>query len=348
LHLTLAGQTEIIEELRRTVLSGKNFTVARAALEIRRADHPSTFYGVTLSLSPDLLYRLAELIPYLGVVVKVARLASGFLKDPKGTIESARYAPEALYRMFKHMDVMIDNFDSKAVLAAMMTDGTVKDAALAGRAYDVLLSKGIELKANKNAGVPTHEDLKWLTPEYIAWLEQQDPAALKKSQELWKEIKAQGLDQDLDAQPSVPTANLDTKVLETKKKALEKGFKDYVTAMDKAEATGDDAAVDKAQKALLETVDKYQVHRRRRHGLSPRRAIGKMTLIPSCAAKSFAKAVALFTVRRHYEFCGLITAAACNQELAMTCIPGRWIHRIDTTICRTHLGTDFAAPDYIL
>lgn len=230
----------------KALLAGEYVKLGRAAIVMPGSD---TIFNANLSISMAFFERLAGFIPYVGLALKIIRGVQSFLRDPKGTAESLLYTPEMLYHFVDNAGAIYDKLKGMSAkdiaLAFMSNDASTKEAVYAARLKKKLEKAGIKLPDGKPSGpMPSEAEL--------AWLNQQDPAAIAKAMELEKRLSELGLAPEEDPDAGPPTGKLDVAELETFQATIEAGFDEFLQARAAKEKNPDDPAAEAAVAAAAE------------------------------------------------------------------------------------------------
>jgi hypothetical protein len=262
IHLTLPDKANLASGLKKAFLDGSFVPIAGCALEVPKGDGESELYGASFAASPEIFKRLAQFIPYVGLVIKLASLAEGFVDDPMGTIEGIAYTPEAMYHLVRNLPAIVDDIKSMSfteiAMSLVMNDATAKQAAMAGR----LLAK------IKND--PTYQEMKktgkfrnahGASAEFLQWMSQQSEDALSEMMKLSQQLEQKGITLDGNTE-DVPTGVVNPYIVKIKIQMVKSGYEDYAAAMDRVEnaTTAEEkkeaqAEVDKKAQALLTSVE---------------------------------------------------------------------------------------------
>jgi len=268
IHLELPDGPELASRFGSALLAGEFVKLGAASLEVPGAEHP---FGAELALSLGFLKRLAGFIPYVGIALKIIDGVAGFAKDPKGTAESILYTPELLYHFVDNAGAIFDKLSGMSAkdmaLAFMMDDSTTKQAVYAARLKKKLDKAGIKLPDGKPGGPMPSE-------EALAWLNQQDPAAIAKAMEIEKRLTELGL--NVDEEKPDPKGKLNMAQLTTFQDAIQAGFTEFAKVRADAVQHPDDPA---AQAAVAAAAEKFRkdvaariaagVHKLERDGEEP-------------------------------------------------------------------------------
>lgn len=255
IHLAMSDAHTVVKGFKNALVSGEFVELASCAIEVPNQPK-NKFYEITFSASAHVFRKLLYLIPYAGQILKLLDMAAGLLKDPVGTIESITYAPELLGQMIEFMPDIIDTLKDVSMkdllLTAALSDASVKQAAMAGRIYRKLKSKGWKKGDKKPA------DLGSIPDEYLEWLSKQDADALVAFMELSEKIQKLGIDTG-DDDYTVPKDTLNLAEIEHEAALLAAGYTE-IFELDKQAKAGNEAAEAKKKEkadALRKRVEKF-------------------------------------------------------------------------------------------
>lgn len=102
LDFDLDNLEKIKKSIKDAIKEWKGFSFASAALVISGGKGSSPVaYSIKLYAEPKILLRFLELIPEVGPILKIARLAYQLLKDPEATMDEAFYTTMAAIEMLR-------------------------------------------------------------------------------------------------------------------------------------------------------------------------------------------------------------------------------------------------------
>jgi hypothetical protein len=244
LWLKLPGAPELASQFGKSLLAGEYMPVAQAAIDMPGAAYP---IAINLALSLSFLERLAGLIPYVGVAIKIIRGVQGLVTNPKETVENLIYEPELFMHAFENAGEIYDKLKSMswkdAALIMMSNDASTKQLVYAARLKKRLKAAGVTLPDGKKGGeMPSAEEL--------AWLAKQDPHAIEKAVAVEAKLAELGLLVDEERPPA--TGKLDVKDLEALEATINAGFTEFAQARQNAQKAPDDPAAQAAAAAAAE------------------------------------------------------------------------------------------------
>jgi hypothetical protein len=241
LHLNLPSGSDIARHVEEAIKNGTFVDLVGCSLELPSATpDKSRFYGLTLALSPKNLKQLLYLIPYAGQILKVIDMFGSAIKDPVGTAQNLRYAPEVLVDLVENAPEIFGRLKEKgwkgiAMALVMGGDVSAKQAAMAGRIAKKMKALGWK------PGDPRPKQLGDVPAEYLEWLSKQDGQSLIALDNYTQLAKAKGIDPG-DADYAIPTKLLDVNDLHAKISEVEAGYTTFAHAQHAAEQSKDPAA----------------------------------------------------------------------------------------------------------
>ncbi len=262
-HLSLPDTGKLVNEL-KGVLDGGYVEVGECALQVPLEDGEQ-WYSIQLWASPGLFKRLAQFIPYVGVIIKLVSAAEGILKDPMGTLEGLAYTPEALYHFVDNFGEIVDDIKDMgwkdvAMMLVMSGDVSAKQAVMAARLHKKYKNEPWyqEMrKGKKPSSVPTDIPAEYL--EYLTGIPEETFESLAKYGQTLEKMHV-----DVEKDYTVPTHTPTADELDAKTMLVERGYSQYAQTMDALKAEQDpvkkaalEKELDAKAKQIKEYVDKF-------------------------------------------------------------------------------------------
>lgn len=271
-NLDIPSESEMVNNLKKALLDpGIDIPLAGANIEVPHAGG-NRFYGFTFAVSPEILFSLASFIPEIGIVVKLAKLATKFLSDPGGVLEDAAYTPELMYHLVRNLPDIVDNMRKKsfkeiAVGLIFSSDASNKQMVMAARLYEKLKKDPkVWDKVQAMKDNDEYSDIAGVDADKLRWLAEQDPNALERMFAYDKVLKEEGINiGDENKDFKVPDHDLDADLIDAKVMLVQSGYESYAIEMDaneKAKQAGqpppyDQKHLDQRAKQLHDTILKY-------------------------------------------------------------------------------------------
>src|SRR5262249_28263347 len=150
------------------------------------------------------------------------------IKDPVGTMQTIRYAPEVIVDLVENAPEIYDKLKEKgwkgvAMALVMGGDVTAKQAVMAGRIAKKMKALGWK------PGEPKPQELGDVPAEYLEWLSKQDGHALIELQKFGELAKSKGVDAG-DADYTIPAKLLDVNEIQSKIAQVEAGYTEFAHA----------------------------------------------------------------------------------------------------------------------
>lgn len=240
MHLNLPSEASLTESLKKAA-GGGFVELVGCTLEVPRKDpeHPdlppqAKLYEIKFSVSPLIFKKLLYLIPGAGAYIKLADTIWGFLKDPKGALESLRYTPEAMVMIFENAPEIIGVIKDKgwkgvAMALVMGGDISTKQAVMANRIMKKMKAAGWK-KGDKPKG-----DLEGIPADYLEWLSEQPASQLVAMDRLEQQMKEAGVVME-DETPHIPDSGKLPSVeeIDAKIESVAAGYKEFAELQHKA------------------------------------------------------------------------------------------------------------------
>jgi hypothetical protein len=261
IYLNLPDPGKTIGDLGSSVVSSKFVDLAHCMVEVPDGQNGKKYYDVGLAFEPHLFRTIIGLIPGLGTFVKIADVAIGIIKDPKGTLEGLRYAPEALVNVVKNapqiFGALKDMGFKKAITMFMFnSDVTTKQSVMMARYLEALEAAGVQTDKRAWKDLPEEEkkrraqNLK-VPQEVWEYLSKQDGNALRALAKAARENNSPAMTEPLD--PTIPDHQLTVPEIELGALQAQLKYEALEQTMEAEQAEQDPAK----KAALRKQMDEY-------------------------------------------------------------------------------------------